>query len=342
MKNSKVESSILNNFYSSNKKHIELALKNIRQHKAYSVKHINKKNGGTRVLNIPESYTKSAQSKLNDTLQRVYKPPKPVHAFLNSAYHEKRSIVTNASAHTDKAIVINVDIDSFFDSINFGRVRGLFIAKPYFVDEKIATKLAQLCTYMNMLPQGAPSSPIISNMICMKLDHQLVQLAKEYNAIYTRYADDITFSSGDLELNSTKLLKQIKRITNKNGFKLNAKKTRIQKYTHKQVVTGLKVNKFVNIDRKYIRELRSMLHAWHINGLESASSNHFKKQFCIQKNHEKSIYSILLQECKKLLRWFRFFSILPLNQNSVHAHFQVFRIQRNEHLQIPSMANWLF
>jgi RNA-directed DNA polymerase len=105
-----------------------------------------------------------------------------------------RSIVSNARQHLDKRFVFNVDIAGFFDAIHFGRVRNMLMAGPFSVPKTPATVLAHICCFPGRLPQGAPASPIITNLICRRLDKDLQTLAKEDRATYTRYVDDLTFS----------------------------------------------------------------------------------------------------------------------------------------------------
>jgi RNA-directed DNA polymerase len=258
-------------FYSLNKKEIEYALLLIRQGN-YETRNIAKKNGSTRELTIPHEIIAAIQRKLNKELQRIYNRPQCVYSFI-----KKSSIKKNALNHIRKKFLINVDISNFFDSINFGRVRGFFI-KHLSLSEKIATKLAQLVTYKNKLPQGAPSSPIISNFICHKLDRQFVKFAKNNAIFYTRYADDLTFSTNKTDINEESLLKGIQSIVKANGFELNPKKTRIQKKNQSQKVTGLKVNRKINLDKEYLRKIRAMLFACYTKGFQEASENHFKKE----------------------------------------------------------------
>lgn len=285
----------LEEFYNDYKKLCDLALyQNYK--KKYKKKSISKKNGGKRELLIPPEPTDKVQKKLNLILQRIYKPPKAVHAFIKSENNDIKNIVSNAQQHVKKGLVINIDIENFFDSINFGRVRGLFISKPFEIDADVATKLAQLISYDNKLPQGAATSPIISNFICKRMDHSFIKFAKKHSLTYSRYADDITFSTYKKNIKVKQLLIDAEEILKQNGFSLNSLKTRLQ-YSHQsQVVTGLKVNEKVNLNRKFIRQIRSMLHSWNTKGLEDASLIHFshfnkqpKKYFNDKKESFKNI-----------------------------------------------------
>lgn len=154
----------------------------------YTVFEVPKKSGGIRIITTPSHSMKRIQRRLNEVLQKVYKPKPVVYGFV-----QNRNIVENAERHKKKNWVLNLDLENFFPSINFGRVRGMFMGKPYNLPASVATLLAQICCFNNELPQGAPTSPIVSNMICAKLDSQLQDLAWQHHCFYTRYADDITF-----------------------------------------------------------------------------------------------------------------------------------------------------
>ncbi|WP_347242302.1 reverse transcriptase domain-containing protein [Nostoc sp. FACHB-892] len=253
--------------------------------KRYKTFEIPKKSGGVRQISTPITALKIIQTKLNQVLQTVYEIKPSVHGFVIG-----KNIVTNAQAHTKKRYVLNLDLTDFFPSINFGRVRGMFMATPYGLHPDVATVLAQICCHNNQLPQGAPTSPIVTNMICAKMDSQLQRLAKEYKATYTRYADDITFSTtlpkfpeelaykvaeGDVDkiLIGNKLLS----IINENGFEVNEQKIRLQSRGNHQAVTGLTTNQFPNVDRNYVRHIRAMLHAWSKFGLEAAEEEYLTK-----------------------------------------------------------------
>ena len=149
-----------------------------------------KRSGGIRAIRAPVSALKSIQRKLLALLETLYSPRVCVHGFV-----KKQSIRSNAAAHSNKTYVLNVDIEEFFPSINFGRVRGALIARPFSLSPDVATVIARLCCVNNCLPQGAPTSPIIANIVCMRLDGELSRLARANGCKYTRYADDLTFST---------------------------------------------------------------------------------------------------------------------------------------------------
>jgi len=138
---------------------------------------IPKKSGGVRSITAPVTPLKIIQRKLNQVLQAVYRPRFSVHGFAR-----KKSVSTNALEHSRQRYVFNIDLKDFFPSINFGRVRGLFMSEPFNLCPEVATTLAQICCYDGKLPQGAPTSPVISNMICSRMYGALQQLAKNIDA----------------------------------------------------------------------------------------------------------------------------------------------------------------
>jgi len=253
---------------------------NIYKYKTFSIP---KKSGGERKICAPITTLKILQRKLAYALKNVYRTKPSVHGFV-----DRRSIVTNATTHASKGCLLNIDIHDFFPSINFGRVRGMFMAKPYNLPEKVATTLAQICCYENQLPQGAPTSPIVSNMICAKMDSELQRIARRYRCTYTRYADDITISSARStfpnalakkgnEPKQAELSQYLIDIIEQNGFKINHKKVSLCSKDYRQEVTGLTVNQFPNIKRKYTNQIRAMLHAWEKYGLPDAEREYIDR-----------------------------------------------------------------
>lgn len=244
---------------------------------------IPKKSGGKRLIAAPIEEIKELQRTLNELLKIVYQPRLSTHGFALD-----RSIVTNAEAHVGARFVFNLDLADFFPSIHLGRVRGMFMKKPFECNPPVATVLAQLCCHKGKLPQGAPTSPIISNLICGKMDVQLQRFAKDNLCTYTRYADDISFSSkrrvfprsvAYIEENSDKLQvgEGLLSIIAQNKFVVNEAKLRLQNENRRQIVTGLKVNRFPNVPRRLLSQVRAMLHAWEKYGLKAAEDEHLAK-----------------------------------------------------------------
>lgn len=247
---------------------------------------IPKKGGGARTIHAPVDGLKLIQRRLAKVLQECNewmvaaegKARRPLY----HGFTPERSIFTNASVHRRQEFVFNVDIEDFFGSINFGRVRGYFISNKYFkLDPAVATVLAQIACHdstaegkqqghNSRLPQGSPCSPIISNLIGGMLDVRLVGLAKLHGCRYSRYADDLTFSTSKSPF-PTEIARQIgnahqwapgsslSNLIEDSGFKLNPKKTRMQYCSSRQEVTGLVVNSIANTRPEYRRQVRAMV-----------------------------------------------------------------------------------
>ncbi len=258
--------------------------------KHYSEFSIPKKNGELRVIQAPSNQLKVLQRRLKTQLELIYLPHDAATAFING-----RGVISNSVQHVQKKAVLNLDLEDFFHQINFGRVYGLLKAKPYSLRPDTARIIAHICCVGGRVPQGSPTSPVISNMICKRLDRELSLLSSKNKAFYTRYADDLTFSFHKLESNeiyvqsypplsifrrilrtfrslfSSKsdnfpavhvtLSKTLVNIIESNGFKVNSRKTRLQLSNQRQVVTGLKVNLKVNIDRRFVRTTHAMIHS---------------------------------------------------------------------------------
>ncbi len=229
-----------------------------------------KRRGGSRLISAPVTPLKIIQRKLHQVLLAVYQPKSTVHGFL-----PERSIVTNAKDHSRRKFVLNVDLEDFFPSINFGRVYGMFKSAPYKRNDHVASLLAAICCHEKILPQGAPTSPIVSNMICSRMDSQLRRMAQRYRCAYTRYGDDITFSTNfanfpealAVEINDEKgrsviVGHELGQLVRNNGFTINNSKVRLQRQSDRQEVTGLTTNQGPNVQRRFARQIRAMLHAW--------------------------------------------------------------------------------
>jgi len=245
---------------------------------AYNTFHIPKKAGGYRKIDAPDTQLKSKQRIIASHLQAVYLTIKPVssHGFI-TRWEEgfgTCNIISNASIHTGKRFVLNIDLQDFFHAISAGRVRNIFMAPPFSFNHQLSSLLAILTTYYNKLPMGAPTSPVLSNLACLDMDKQMEELALQMSWNYSRYADDLTYS-WDKPFRKENIHK-IKDIIEGNGFSINRDKFRIQPNTTRQTVTGLTVNEKVNLNRKYYRRLRAILHDWSENGIEEATRRYFR------------------------------------------------------------------
>jgi RNA-directed DNA polymerase len=331
---------------------LEITIKQLNFHlyvlpsyKRYKVFEIPKKSGGTRQILAPISPIKIIQGKLKQVLESVYQPKPSAHGFIAG-----RSIVTNARLHKKRRYVLNIDLENFFPTIHFGRVRGLFMGNPYNLEDEAATILAQICCHNGILPQGAPTSPVISNMICARLDAKLQQLAKEHNCTYSRYADDITFSTtrskfpsalanlsdiGQVEIGS-----QLLSIVEENGFKVNPRKTRLQARQQRQEVTGLTVNRYPNVQRCYIKQVRAILHAWRKFGIDSTAQRYFEQyanhRYSNSKNPKPAFQKVVLGKIE-------FIGMIKGKTNSVYLELlKKFSVLAPEYVKSDRFTNLSF
>ena len=237
---------------------------------------IAKGQGKVRLIKAPDDRLKFFQRKIVEKLMAMYSPRNPVHGYV-----PERSVKTNAQAHLGRRFVVNLDLKDYFPSISERRIRGLLIALN--VNSTVSETIATLCCVGGQLPQGAPSSPVLSNMICFRLDKMLMALAKETRCIYTRYADDITFSSHQPptgifnagippagrfapELLTERMLDAF----SKNGFVIHPEKCHYADRNSRRIVTGVKVNEILNVDRRYVRNLRAAIFSIEKLGLQGA------------------------------------------------------------------------
>jgi len=252
-------------------------LQSLINHPNYISFKIPKRKGGTRDIYAPEGQLKTIQKNLNFFLQSYFLCVKPneVHGFVMhpKSMHLNCNIVENAKMHSQKKYVLNIDLKDFFPSISAFQVKEMFLSQLFGYPEHISTALALLTTYEGKLPIGAPTSPVISNFICKKLDADLIEFAIQNNLTYSRYADDLTFSSNS-KIEQDSML-GIRELIQQNKFKINEKKFRLQSSNRKQTVTGITVNEKVNVDRKKLKKIRAMLNEWKTQGLLNATIGHF-------------------------------------------------------------------
>ncbi|XXY51902.1 reverse transcriptase family protein [Sorangium sp. So ce269] len=244
-----------------------------------------KRSGGTRQLAAPHASLAAAQAWVLREILEKLPVEEPAHGFVKG-----RSTVTNARPHTRRDVVVNLDLSDFFPTITFPRVRGVFHRLGY--SPAVATLLALLCTEPprrpveydgqrfwvavgdRALPQGACTSPAISNQVARKLDRRLAGMCARAGFTYTRYADDLTFSAlpgkrGDIAM----LLARVRHIVEEEGFAIHPEKGRIQRAGGRQVVTGVVVNDKPSAPREEVRRLRAILHEAKKTGL-AAQNRH--------------------------------------------------------------------
>ncbi|MBM75413.1 MAG: RNA-dependent DNA polymerase [Proteobacteria bacterium] len=253
----------------------------ISQHTNYTQFTIPKKTGGERLITAPTMALKTVQRRIVKHILSTIPTHSAAHGFV-----EGRSIRSNAEPHTQSAIVVNMDLKDFFPTITGHRVRGLFQSFGY--SPAISAILAFICTRpdvsvfeldgqnwyfyegKDVLPQGSPASPMISNLICRKLDRRLEGLAQSTGFTYTRYADDLTFSSSDPDASVGALLHATRAIVADEQFEVHPSKTRIMRNGSCKEVTGVVVNEYPNISRARLRRFRALLHQLKTKGLENA------------------------------------------------------------------------
>ena len=245
---------------------------------------IPKRNGQPREICAPNWQLRGVQRRiLHSILEHV-----PVHECAHG-FVPGRSIVTNAAAHVGKTLILKFDLQEFFPTITYARVTGLFTSLGYFSNKsfyskeddshRVAATLARLCVYAAKIPyfmtpycpQGAPTSPAISNLICRRLDARCKGLADKFGGTYTRYADDLTFSFADEDLKVGRFRWWVDQICHQEGFYVNHKKFRMMRKARRQSVTGIVVNDCLRVPRDKRRKFRAIIHDAQKNGLQSAA-----------------------------------------------------------------------
>lgn len=237
---------------------------------------IAKGSGKVRMISAPDDRLKFLQRRLADLLTDLYRRRNPVHGFVTD-----RSVKTNAAAHLGRRFVVNIDLKDFFPSITQNRVEGML--KSLSINSRVAEIVARICCVSGHLPQGAPSSPVLSNMICFRLDKRLMTFAKGARCIYTRYADDITFSSPQPpttlfeaalppagHFTPELLVRPLRDVFQQNGFTIHPDKAHYADRHSRRTVTGVKINELLNVDRRYVRNLRATIYSIGKIGLSEA------------------------------------------------------------------------
>ncbi|HNS00083.1 MAG TPA: reverse transcriptase family protein [Planctomycetota bacterium] len=222
----------------------------LRDTEKYKVREIPRPGREPRRIEEPMALLKFVQRRILRRILEQTDLPDCVHGFVRG-----RSIGTAAAPHAHKEVVVCCDIENFFPTITVRRVWGVF--RSLIVNPRVSNLLAALTTYQGRLPQGAPTSPMIANLVLRRLDRRLAALTRSRGIEYTRYADDMIFSGGP---DTPKILKAVRAFVAEEGFTLNEKKTRILRRGRRQEVCGLVVNERVGIPRLWRRRLRAEVH----------------------------------------------------------------------------------
>ncbi len=250
----------------------------------YTTFTIPKRDGSQRAISAPKAQLRWVQRLLLDKILARVAPHEAAHGFVAG-----RSTVTNARPHRGAAVVLKFDLTDFFPTIHYYRVVGLFTSLGYHVGDatfrnsddsrNVAPTLARLCCYTDdsrswgtaLLPQGAPTSPALSNLVCRRLDRRLTGLAQRNGGVYTRYADDLTFSFKEAPVALGRFRWWVDQICHQEGFLINQRKFRVIRASQRQVVTGLVVNDDLRVPREERRRFRAILHNCRQQGVASQS-----------------------------------------------------------------------
>ena len=219
---------------------------------------IPKKNGHTREITEPLPGLKSIQYWILNNIIAIIPPNK-----FNNAYTKGRSIVTNAKYHTKQSMILNIDIEKYFDNIKHVAISAFFSNLGY--NRDVSNALATLCTLNDGLPQGSPSSPYLSSLLTVDLDEKLFILSRNWGLRYSRYADDITISG---KFHPGTIIAGVRQILIESGFKINESKTRVKKQHQRQQVTGVVVNRKLSVKKKDLRDIRQSMYYIKTFGLE--------------------------------------------------------------------------
>ena len=267
-----------------------------------------RKKGEYRTIDAPRAGLRNMQKCLNLILQTIYSPHHAAKGFVPG-----RSVLDNATVHIGQAFLYNIDLKDFFPSISSGRIYKRLMAKPFSLKSDVASAICDLCCCKGangkkVLPQGAPTSPVITNIICERLDIKLTSLSKAYGLKYTRYADDITASGmRNMFDGSGRFCTSLKNIVeNEEHFIINTSKTRLAHRGMRQEVTGLVVNQRANVFRDYKKQVRTYLHNWEVMGYENAQlvfaqhyiKSHFAQQGDVQIPRMENVISGKLKYLK--------------------------------------------
>lgn len=307
--------------------------KELSEQPCYKYFHIKKRSGGKRTIASPCGPLKNAQSRIRTEILEQVTPHSRA-----MAYRKGVSIRDHAALHTNSSAILRFDIRDFFPSIGLDRVNQLFASFGY--TEDMCEILSRLCTaYMaqerlladgrvyylhkgpKVLPQGASTSPTISNLVCRTLDKRLSAFSAKRNMTYTRYADDIYLSSKSWIADYNSIIRTVIRIVGSEGFTINKKKTKIMKGNRRQYVTGIVANKKTNLEKEKLRRFRSFLHYVDMSGLQEYVTDRDKGFFSYLSMVNRDKADSFLAKYPWLKNRAESVSIRPLNVESCSVGF---------------------
>jgi len=285
----------------------------------YSRFEVPKRSGGTRLLASPKPALRQAQSWVNENILAPLPPSEAATAF-----RQGLSIVDNAKRHTGASVIVKMDLKDFFPSISFGRVRAFFTQLGY--NPGVSTVLALLTTdaprvkltvgdsvrYVAIgprsLPQGACTSPALANLIAGGLDKRCLALAKKAKWTYSRYADDLVFSTSDEDAKPHLLIRTVESIVRDLGFELNVEKTKIMRAPRRQVVNGLLLGSDIRLTRKDMRRWRAFFHRCESRGIETVSQEIGKNALLVAQGFHSYLHMVNPEMAEDLIKkheWLR-------------------------------------
>ncbi|MCR5077617.1 MAG: reverse transcriptase family protein [Prevotella sp.] len=254
--------------------------------------YLHKKHGGYREIIAPRGNFRDILHALNIVFQAYGQPTPWAFGFVCG-----RSVVDNALPHVGKRYVLSLDLKDFFPSIRRQQIADCLSAEPFGFSPAAVQLVSGLVTARiggeDALAQGFATSPILSNFVCREMDQEIAAVARRMGANYTRYADDLTLSAdADVLRPGDELVQEVGAIVRRHGFTLNDRKTHLQRRGRRQAVTGLMVTEKVNVSRRYVREIRSLLYIWERYGYEDACQaawKHYRQQHGKTKGHQHHV-----------------------------------------------------
>lgn len=275
----------------------------VNKFEQYKSIEIPKRSGGVRLISAPNSRLKFFQRRINLLLQPLYSERSCVHGFVS-----EKSALTNAQEHLGRKHIVKIDLKDYFGQVSTKRVEG--VLRSIGLRSDVSRVIANLCTLRGSLPQGAPTSPTLANMVTFRLDRKLVDFSKTRRLRYSRYADDLVFSSYSrpriidksiesdyAKLNLSDLDDDLLAIFQHEGFELNEEKLYYCGRSSRRTVTGYTINERVNVPRRHVRRIRATLHNVKKNGYDA------EQRFFSQKT--RSIKS-LSQSLRGQIEWIAF------------------------------------